>query len=144
MSDNTLFLRLAGPMQSWGTSSRLQIRRSDAYPSKSGVWGLLLCATGVRREESATHLTPLASMTMGVRVDRPGTMDEVKVKVEVRPELFSDEMRQMQALHDRIDREIQSVTGVRMTVELVKPQTLERSMGKAQRVVDHRRARKLI
>ena len=45
---------------------------------------------------------------------------------------------------DRIDREIQSVTGVRMTVELVKPQTLERSMGKAQRVVDHRRARKLI
>jgi CRISPR system Cascade subunit CasD len=72
---NTLFLRLAGPMQSWGTSSRFQLRRTDAYPSKSGVLGLLLCAKGVRREDSPQKLGPLRSLLMGVRVDRKGTSD---------------------------------------------------------------------
>lgn len=69
---NTLFLRLAGPMQSWGTSSRLQLRRTDAYPSKSGVLGLLLCAKGVRREDSGPELERLNRLLMGVRVDLPG------------------------------------------------------------------------
>ncbi|MGH7176704.1 MAG: type I-E CRISPR-associated protein Cas5/CasD [Tepidisphaeraceae bacterium] len=75
MSDNTLFLRLAGPMQSWGTSSRFQLRRTDAYPSKSGVLGLLLCAKGVCREESPSELKALVSLSMGVRVDRAGTLE---------------------------------------------------------------------
>ncbi len=74
-TDNTLFLRLAGPMQSWGTSSRFQLRRTDAYPSKSGVLGLLLCAMGVRREETEEVLPPLTTLRMGVRVDRAGTLD---------------------------------------------------------------------
>lgn len=74
-AENTLFLRLAGPMQSWGTSSRFQLRRTDAYPSKSGVLGLLLCAMGVRREDSARAIEPLAALSMGVRVDRAGTAD---------------------------------------------------------------------
>jgi len=73
--NNTLLLRLAGPMQSWGTSSRFQLRRTDAYPSKSGVLGLLLCASGVRREDSREKLEPLVALGMGVRVDRPGTLD---------------------------------------------------------------------
>lgn len=72
---NTLLLRLAGPMQSWGTSSRFQLRRTDAYPSKSGVLGLLLCAMGVRREDSPEALGPLTGILMGVRVDRSGTLD---------------------------------------------------------------------
>ena len=62
------------------------------------------------------------------------------MKVEVRPGDFRDEMRGMIELRDRIDREIHSVTGVRMTVELVAPNTLERSAGKAKRVLDHRKA----
>ncbi len=74
-TNNTLFLRLAGPMQSWGTSSRFQLRRTDLYPSKSGVLGLLLCAKGTRREESAGELEQLNRLAMGVRVDRGGTMD---------------------------------------------------------------------
>jgi len=72
---NTLFLRLAGPMQSWGTSSRFQLRRTDAYPSKSALLGLLLCAKGVRRGNSEEELKTLTSLQMGVRVDRSGTMD---------------------------------------------------------------------
>jgi len=73
--NNTLFLRLAGPMQSWGTSSRFQLRRTDTYPSKSGVLGLLLCAMGIRREDSSRALVPLTALLMGVRVDRCGILD---------------------------------------------------------------------
>jgi CRISPR system Cascade subunit CasD len=72
---NTLFMRLAGPMQSWGTSSRVQLRRTDCYPSKSGVLGLLLCAKGVPRRDSERELLELAPLQMGVRVDRRGTLD---------------------------------------------------------------------
>lgn len=72
--DNTLLLRLAGPIQSWGTSSRFQLRRTDHYPSKSGVLGMLLCAMGIRREDSIPALEPLNRLLMGVRVDRCGTI----------------------------------------------------------------------
>jgi phenylacetate-CoA ligase len=71
-------------------------------------------------------------------VARPGALDEAVVRVEIRPQDFSDEMRQMVALRDRIDHEIFSITGIRMAVELVAPGSLERSAGKARRVVDHR------
>lgn len=69
---------------------------------------------------------------------RPGAMDEMTVRVEVRPKDFSDKMAQMQELRNRIDREIQTVTGVRAKIELVAPQTLDRFVGKAQRVLDER------
>jgi len=45
-------------------------------------------------------------------------------------------------LRDQIHRRIQSITGIRATVELVAPRTLERSAGKPQRVIDHRAERK--
>lgn len=73
-----------------------------------------------------------------IEVRRPGVLDQVTVKVEVRPESFSDKMSEMQALHDAIDRKIQSITGIHATVELVAPQAIERSAGKAKRVVDYR------
>jgi phenylacetate-CoA ligase len=74
-----------------------------------------------------------------IELSRPGTLDEAVVRVEIRPGDFSDEMRQMVELRDRIDREIHAVTGIRMTVELVAPNTIGRSEGKARRVIDHRR-----
>ena len=73
-----------------------------------------------------------------IEIDRPGTLDEVIVHVEMRPQDFSDKLSQVQALHDRIDREINAITGIRVKVDLVEPHTLERSMGKAKRVIDHR------
>jgi phenylacetate-CoA ligase len=78
-----------------------------------------------------------------IEVDRPGTLDEVVVKVEMRPQSFSDEMRQMQQLRERIAAAIFSVTGVHMKVELANPQTIERSQGKAKRVNDLRKTRGL-
>lgn len=66
----TLLLRLAGPMQSWGTQSRFSDRDTDLDPSFSGVVGLLGAALGRRRDEPVDDLVALQ---MGVRVDREGT-----------------------------------------------------------------------
>lgn len=79
-----------------------------------------------------------------IEVDREGARDTLKVSVEVRPELFSDEMRRMQALHDRIDRAIHTMTGLRAEIALVAPNTIPRSEGKASRVVDYRRQKGIL
>ncbi len=73
-----------------------------------------------------------------IEVERPAALDQVTVKVEVRAEVFSDKMRDMQQLRDRIDRKIQTIAGIHARVELVAPKTLERSDGKAVRVIDRR------
>lgn len=73
-----------------------------------------------------------------IEVARPGTLDEVHVKVEIRPELFSDRIDRMQALCERIGREIHTVAGIRAHVDLVEPRSIERFVGKAKRVLDHR------
>lgn len=65
----TLLLRLAGPMQSWGTTSRFDERDTQLEPSKSGVIGLLCAALGRDRAEPVEEL---AALRMGVRVDREG------------------------------------------------------------------------
>lgn len=73
----TLLLRLAGPMQSWGTSSRFTIRDTGLEPSKSGVIGLLCAAIGHPRHESTIDnrlFRQLVELKMGVRVDREGAM----------------------------------------------------------------------
>jgi phenylacetate-CoA ligase len=74
-----------------------------------------------------------------IEVDRPGTLDRVRVQVEIRPELFSDRMERMQTLRNRIVREIHALAGIRAEVELVEPRSIERFAGKAKRVVDLRK-----
>jgi CRISPR system Cascade subunit CasD len=68
---SVLRLRLAGPMQSWGTQSRFSVRDAGLEPSKSGVIGLLCAALGRPR---ALPVTDLAALTMAVRVDREGSL----------------------------------------------------------------------
>lgn len=70
---STLLLRLAGPMQSWGTDSKFDVRRTQREPSKSGVIGLVAAALGVSRQDRKT-LATLACLRFGVRVDREGTL----------------------------------------------------------------------
>jgi CRISPR system Cascade subunit CasD len=70
----TLLLRLAGPMQSWGTQSRFSIRDTGLEPSKSGVFGLLCAALGTKRDDTETLQQLRESLVMGVRVDREGVM----------------------------------------------------------------------
>lgn len=69
----TLLLRLVGPMQSWGITSRFDQRDTGKEPSKSGVIGLAAAALGIDRENWA-DLKPLTLLSMGVRHDRPGTL----------------------------------------------------------------------
>lgn len=68
---STLLLRLVGPMQSWGTTSRFDQRDTGKEPSKSGVVGLLAAAMGIDRE-NWVDLEPLTRLSIGVRHDRPG------------------------------------------------------------------------
>jgi CRISPR system Cascade subunit CasD len=67
----TLLLRLTGPMQSWGTTSRFDERDSQLEPSKSGVLGMVCAALGRDRAEPVDDL---ARLKMGVRVDREGLL----------------------------------------------------------------------
>ena len=70
---NTVFLRLEGPLQSWGDTSKFVIRRSMEAPTKSGVLGLVCCAMGLSRDVARERLPGLNTLAMGVRLDRPGT-----------------------------------------------------------------------
>lgn len=65
----TLLMRLQGPLQSWGTTSRFDERDTQLEPSKSGVLGLICAALGRDRSELVDDL---AALRMGVRVDREG------------------------------------------------------------------------
>lgn len=71
-------------------------------------------------------------------VDKRGVLDELEIHVEVRPEVFSDEVRKLEDLQKQIVREIESTLGIAARVKLVEPKPIERSMGKAKRVIDKR------
>lgn len=73
-----------------------------------------------------------------IELTRPGNLDEAVVKVEMRPQEFSDKMEAMHRLRDSISREITAITGLHFQIELVEPNTLERFTGKARRVIDKR------
>jgi CRISPR system Cascade subunit CasD len=64
-------LRLAGPLQSWGSRSRFVRRDTEAAPTKSGVLGLVASAKGLRRTDP---LESLLGLRFGVRVDQPGQL----------------------------------------------------------------------
>lgn len=73
-----------------------------------------------------------------IHVTRPETLDEVEVKVEITPELFSDEMKDLDKLEQRIAKSISKEIAIRVNVTLVEPGSLPRSEGKAIRVIDER------
>ncbi len=68
---STLLLRLAGPLQAWGTESRFNTRQTGPLPSKSGVIGLLAAALGLRRD---ADLSALRELRFGVRTDQAGEL----------------------------------------------------------------------
>ncbi|WP_424214827.1 type I-E CRISPR-associated protein Cas5/CasD [Streptomyces sp. BI20] len=64
-----LLMRLAGPLQSWGSSARFARRSTEDSPTKSGVLGLLAAAQGRPR---TAPMGDLAALSFGVRIDQPG------------------------------------------------------------------------
>jgi len=71
-------------------------------------------------------------------VDREGTLDTLEVQVEVNEQTFSDEIKVLQGLSRRIEKEIKDLLGINCRIRLVEPKTITRSEGKAQRVIDKR------
>ena len=71
-------------------------------------------------------------------VDRENNMDVLTVMVEVDEKFFSDEIRQLDALKKRIGDALKQALGIAVNVKLVEPKTIERSEGKAKRVIDRR------
>jgi phenylacetate-CoA ligase len=71
-------------------------------------------------------------------VDRKGHLDSMLVKAELKPEAFTDNIIELNALRERISNRLKGVLNVAANVELVQPGTLPRFEGKAKRVVDRR------
>ncbi|MFI6288351.1 type I-E CRISPR-associated protein Cas5/CasD [Streptomyces sp. NPDC051018] len=69
---SVLLLRLAGPLQAWGSSARFVRRTTEPAPTKSGVIGMLASAAGIDRADDGA-LARLAELRFGVRIDQPGT-----------------------------------------------------------------------
>ncbi len=65
-------------------------------------------------------------------------LDQMEVRVEVTPEFFSDEIRKLEALQKQLISAIEHTIGLRVAVKLVEPHTVQRSMGKAKRLIDNR------
>lgn len=72
-------------------------------------------------------------------VDRKDNLDTLAVQVEVDERLFSDEIKVLQALAKRIEKEIKDMLGVTCSAKLVEAKTIQRSEGKAKRVIDNRK-----
>jgi phenylacetate-CoA ligase len=105
------------------TDDMLIIRGVNVFPSQ--IESVLL-----QIEEAEPHYM--------IIVDRKDTMDELEIQVEVSEKVFSDEIRRLEDLRKRIAFEIYSTLGLTAKITLVEPKTIERSQGKAKRVIDKR------
>lgn len=71
-------------------------------------------------------------------VERINNLDTLEVWVEMSEKLFSDEVRRVEEVRRRIHHDLESLLGLSVTVRLVEPKSIERSQGKAKRVLDKR------
>jgi phenylacetate-CoA ligase len=106
------------------TDDMIVVRGVNVFPSQ--IEGVLLGIEG-------TH--PHYQLVIDRQAHK---LDEVEILVEVDEKIFSDEMKQMRMLEQKIKKEIEGVLSIGVTVRLVEPKTIQRSEGKASRVVDKR------
>ncbi len=71
-------------------------------------------------------------------IDRRHSLDTIEIQVEVDENFFSDEIKKLEMLKQKIKKEIDSVLSLSVDVSLVEPKSLSRSVGKAKRVIDKR------
>ena len=72
-------------------------------------------------------------------VEREGSLDSIEVQVEVSEKVFSDEIKNLENLASSIRTNIKDLLGISSKIKLVEPKTIQRSEGKAQRVIDNRK-----
>lgn len=71
-------------------------------------------------------------------VDRENNADVLTVMVEVSESVFSDEIGKLDALKKQVGAKLKQALGISVVVKLVEPMTIQRSEGKAKRVIDNR------
>ena len=101
----------------------LIIRGVNVFPQQ--IEELLMKASG---------LTP----NYMIVVDRQGSLDTMEVQVEVTDQLFHDQISRLQVLERGLQKQIKDIFGVTTKVRLMEPHSIERSVGKATRVIDKR------
>ncbi len=106
------------------TDDMIVVRGVNVFPSQ--IEAVLMAV-----EEAEPHYRLI--------VDKRGALDELTVEVEVNERIFSDAVRHLEDLERKIQRELESVLGIAAAVKLVEPRTIQRSEGKAQRVIDKRK-----
>jgi len=106
------------------TDDMLIIRGVNVFPSQ--IESVLMTVEGVE-----PHYQLIVS--------REGSLDVLEVQVEVNESLFSDEIKRLETLSRRIEHDIKDLLGVSCKVKLVEPKTIQRSEGKAKRVIDKRK-----
>lgn len=105
------------------TDDMLIIRGVNVFPSQ--IEDVLFRIEGVR-----PHYL--------IVVERKKNLDDLEVRIEVEPEVFSDMMADMVAFQSEVSDRLQSVLGLRARVKLVEPGAIERTAGKSKRVLDLR------
>src|SRR5690554_4258189 len=71
-------------------------------------------------------------------VERENNLDILEVQVEVEGQFFSDEVKKLESLRNKIKNNLESTIGLSVRVKLVEPRTIERTEGKSKRVIDKR------
>ncbi len=101
---------------------------------------LIIRGVNVFPSQIETVLTKLGySANYQLIVDRVNNTDTLEIRVEMTPDIFSDAVRNIAAKEHEIREELKSLLGWSAKVKLVEPQTIERSIGKAVRVIDNRK-----
>jgi phenylacetate-CoA ligase len=72
-------------------------------------------------------------------VDRINNLDTLELQVEVEEQFFMDRISELQGLTKKLQHKLESALGLSVNVKLVEPKTIERSEGKAKRVIDKRK-----
>lgn len=72
-------------------------------------------------------------------VDRVNNLDILEIQVEVDDQFFSDEIKELEGLRKKIQHNIESTLNINANIKLVEPKSIERSEGKAKRVIDKRK-----
>ena len=72
-------------------------------------------------------------------VDRENNLDTLSINVEIDDQFWSDEIKVLENLKKRINNNVASLIGINAKINLVEPQTIARSEGKAKRVIDKRK-----
>ncbi|MGE5188512.1 MAG: phenylacetate--CoA ligase family protein [Gemmatimonadota bacterium] len=106
------------------TDDMLIIRGVNVFPSQ--IESVLMTVEGVE-----PHYQLI--------VTREGSLDVLEVQVEVNESVFSDQIKGLETLARKIEHEIKDLLGVSCKVKLVEPKTIQRSEGKARRVIDKRK-----